>query len=158
MERGSEAFRIEGKKGVYCKECFEEPAIDIDLRHLDMLIARDVLAYPGVGYYRRKSCYSGGHEPCNKGDVTPDHPQWEASLYYKHPATNLFAVPSFATEMRDTWDLVKQLTAAYKFKLELDEQWVASFIGKEEIYTGEHWKPELAICFAALKTIGVVAG
>lgn len=54
---------------------------------LDMLVAKHVFDFPGLGYYRRKSAYDNTEpcfERCNKGDETPDMPGWKASAYYLH--------------------------------------------------------------------------
>ena len=160
MERGSEACKVEGV-GLCCKQCHDQPEDKTDYRKIDLLVARDLLNMPGVGYYRRKSCHSSESELCNKGDVTPDHPQWKARLYYKHPATNLYAVPSFSTEIRDAWQIVGALSLLYDFEMHRPDggTWMVMFVSRDwrrERFIGVHHKEEMAICIAALKTIGVV--
>lgn len=160
LERGTEVRRISGK-GVFCDNC-KSPS-DQDTRDLDLLIGRDVIGLPGVGYYRRKSCYEAGHEPCNKGDVTPDYPAWEASLYYKHPATGVFSVPRYTKDISDAWQVMEALAVAHKPKMtfEDDGRWKVVLVprtGSPVRYVGISESAAMAICLAALKTVGVIAG
>lgn len=73
----------------------EQQVKDMKPDEIDWLIAEHITELPGLGYYRRKSCYAQDSELCNKGDCTPDMPELKASPSYM-TEVGPFAIPNYS--------------------------------------------------------------
>jgi len=80
-------------------------------RELDALIATEIMGYQGVGFYRRKSRFTSGWEPCAKDDVTPDTPEWKATLAIWREDGETFAVKRYSTDISAAWQVVEKLAS-----------------------------------------------
>jgi len=78
-------------------------------RELDALIATEIMRYQGVGFYRRKSRFTSGWEPCAIGDVTPDTPEWKAQLAIWREDGEVFAVKLYSTDILYAWQVVEKV-------------------------------------------------
>lgn len=80
---------------------------DLDDLELEAWVSEHILGLEGVGYYRRKSCYTSEQERCEKGDHTPDYPDWVADtpyylIYPKENPTRAVRVPYLTICLNET--------------------------------------------------------
>lgn len=103
----------------------EIDAVDADL---DMLIAKHVFDFPGLGYYRRKSAHDNTepmYELCGRADCCPDMPTWGSSAYYMYMG-HLRSVNCFSSDHNEAFRVVQMmLYAARKYS----DRFILNLIG-----------------------------
>jgi len=131
-------------------------------RDIDALVGDKVVGLPGVGYYKRRSVHTTDWTACAKGDVTDDHPEWKANLYYLPGVDESIgvalgmgprAVPRYSSDIGATWKMEEWLE-----KLGLQDKYsayLAAQISKDSpsYLWGMVHAPLIERCRAALKTV-----
>ncbi len=150
-------------------------------RDLDAIIGQKVMGLPGVGYYKRKSCYTHEWAPCVKGDPTDDYPGWVATAPYYLPGADTMgvdgalmlssfgprAIPQYSVDISHAWQVLQHVACKKHWRFCIGSQegydsgplyWVTIMHG------GKQWEGDsrygdmedslpLAICRACLLTV-----
>jgi len=126
---------------------------------LNMAIAREIWELPGVGWWRRKSKYSNDtpcHELCEKGESTPDCPEWKAHPGYNAgPGHEGFALPDAAGNLNQAV-LVAAKLKPISFTLAFEYGYWRAVLGSKrgainaEVKSGPEEAPSEAVARAAL--------
>lgn len=126
---------------------------------LEMAVAREILELPGVGWWRRKSKYDNT-TPCfelsEKGDTTPDYPEWKARPGYDAGSGHEgFALPDAASDLNEALIVTAKLKPVFFELIFQNDVWKATLQNRRltvsaTVKSGPKEVPAEAVSRAAL--------